>query len=80
MRTRLTNNLLSMQGGYNVFVDATLPIPQTVSVCDIETREEVMVETGKLIHCIRIGNKFLCSQKFYDELKNYFTANLKMTE
>ncbi len=55
--------------GLDIYLSPFLPIPETVKVCDIETREEVSLLTGKMIHCIDNNGKIFVSKEAIEQLK-----------
>lgn len=57
-----------------VIKSSLLPMPETVRVCDIESREEYSLCTGKEIHCIHIGRQLFVSADLYEKLKNIRTG------
>lgn len=59
--------------GIRVVVDNFLPIHETVSVFDIETKHRSNLLTGKMIHCIRMtdgSNMIIVSPEMFESLKN----------
>lgn len=57
-----------------VIVDNNLPIHETVQVFGIETRQELRLSTGKMVHCYRVVNDYnntlIVSNEMYEVLKN----------
>ncbi len=54
--------------GIKVSVSHVLPYDEQVSLCEIETKKEFSVLTGKKIHSIIGKNEVFLSQYMYDEL------------
>ena len=57
--------------GFSCQVSPLLPYPETVKACDIETKEEVRILTGKEINCMQLGHKLIMTQEVYDSIKNH---------
>lgn len=55
--------------GTLVFENLTLPIDEMVWASNIETRQEVSIPTGNLIHAFKLGNILLVSPELYKQLK-----------
>lgn len=53
---------------FMVKVSQGLPTEEVALVYNIDTREEVRIMTGKMIHCIRFGKTLLVSKEIYDSL------------
>jgi hypothetical protein len=51
-----TKNMIHGLPGFQLEVieTAALPIPETVPACDIETREEIKISTGNMIHAMQV--------------------------
>ena len=59
--------------GIKVVVDNKLPVHETVSVFDIETKQQSNLLTGKMTHCIRMtdgSNMIIVSPEMFESLKN----------
>ena len=58
--------------GFEVRVNAFLPVDGTAPASCIETREPVRVMTGQKINCVRVEgiNVIWVTQEIYDILKN----------
>ena len=50
-----------------------LPVPEVARACDIETKREFDIPTGRMIHCIQLGHTLTVSLELYENLlKNNF--------
>jgi len=58
--------------GWDVLVSAMLPIDNTVTVCDIETKEECQLLTGTQTNAIEMDRKLIVSQEVYDIMASEF--------
>ena len=53
-------------GEYSVFKCKWLPFEEETVACCIETKKEVKVGTGKIIHGVVRGNSILLSPEYYN--------------
>lgn len=63
--------------GVSVFVSSQLPMPETVRLCDIETKTEFNHRTGNEIHCIKTPQGLMVSTKLYEQLKDKYSEPTK---
>ncbi len=61
-----------IHNGMNCQVSPLLPMDETVSACDIETRQEIKVLTGEKINCVRVGGTLLMTKELYDTIKSNY--------
>lgn len=56
--------------GLSIQLNAMLPIEETSKACNIESKQEVSILTGKLIHCYKCGNVLQVSPEMYNVITN----------
>lgn len=54
---------------FNIEIHPFLPVPEVLLACDINTKEEIKIYTGKWIHAFRISNKIFVSEELFNSLK-----------
>jgi len=66
--------MISMDGfinneGFRVLEHPLLPYPGTTDVYNINTKELVLVESEREIHCIQIGKMLYVSKELYEKMR-----------
>lgn len=54
--------------GVPITVSSHLPFEEVYLACSVETKEEIRIPTGQMIHAMQIGKRMYVSSQLYDDV------------